>query len=167
MSKSIIRKTTAGLLTAVMILGVGLPTVEAAKGTRVSTPTANRPAQRPAQRPSGGNVNVDKGNIDNSNVRIGNDTNIDIDVDGGYGHPVRIPPAGYYDYDYYHHGYSDEQVAGAFIAGIVIGAILNDEPDNSSTVVIHETEYLYDGSNYYVAVYDGADVVYKVVEDPT
>lgn len=164
MLRMIFRKATAGLLTVAMIIGMGLPMAEAAKGKRISAPVANRPAQRPA----GDNVNIDKGNIDKDNIRIGNETNIDIDVDGGYGHPVRVPPAGYYDHDdYYHHGYSDEQIVGAFVAGLVIGAILNDEPDNSSTVVVQGTEYLYDGTNYYVAVYEGTEVVYKVVENPT
>ncbi|MBP1765678.1 MAG: hypothetical protein H6Q65_2736 [Firmicutes bacterium] len=163
MLRSTFCKAMAGIIMAAMILGIGLPSVEAAKGTRVSAPAANRPAQQPA----GGNANIDRGNIDNSNVRIGNDTNINIDVDGRYGYPVRVPPAGYYDYDHHHYGYSDEQVVGAFIAGLVIGAILTEEPANTTTVVVKETEYLYDGTNYYQPVYDGTTVVYKVVENPT
>jgi len=158
------RKAMAGIMMAVMILGMGLTTVEAAK--RVNAPAANRPAQRPAQQPAGGNDNINRGNIENSNVRIGNETNIDIDVDGRYGRPVPVPPPYYHDYDY-HYGYSGEQVAGAFIAGLVIGAILSEEPASTTTVVVKETEYLYDGTNYYQPVYDGTTVVYKVVEDPT
>lgn len=162
------RNATAGLVTAIMILGMGLPMVEAARATtRATPPAANRPAQRPADRPVDGRNT----NINDSKVNIGNDVNVNVDRD--YGVPARVPPPGYYPPPAYHGGYyyddhySGEQIAGAFIAGLVIGAILADEPDNSTTVVVHETEYLYDGTNYYVAVYEGSDVVYKVVEDPT
>lgn len=162
------RNITTALVIAIMLLGVGSPMAAVARAARVTPPAATRPAQRPAERPAP--VKPDRNtNINDSNVNIGNETN--VNVDRGYGVPARVPAPGYYPTPaypggYYDDHYSGEQVAGAFIAGIVIGAILADEPDNSNTVVVHDTEYLYDGTNYYVAVYEGSDVVYKVVEDP-
>lgn len=174
------RKFMAGLTIAVMILGAGFPVVEAAKragnkagggeggGNRVQSRSADRPAQRPADRQNvnTGDRNTNVSNNDrNTNVNTGNiNRNTNINVDPGYG----VPGGAYHGGAYYHgeNYYSGSTVAGAFIGGLIIGAIINSPPPESQTVVIHEVTYIYDGTNYYQEVYEGTEVVYKVVPNP-
>ena len=173
------RKFMAGLTITIMILGAGFPVAEAAKRegrkaggeNRVQSRSADRPAQRPADRPevkpADRNTNVSN-NDRNTNVNTGNvnvERNTNVNVDPGYG----VPVGGAYHGGAYYHGenyYSGSTVAGAFIGGLVIGAIINSPPPESQTVVVNEVQYIYDGTNYYQAVYNGAEVVYKVVPKP-
>jgi hypothetical protein len=167
-----LRSITAGLLTTAMVIGLALPMAEAARGggNRVQTRPADRPAQQPANRQNvnaGNRQNVNTGdrqNVNTGNINTG-DINVDrnVNVDAGYG------AGGAYNGGAYYHGenyYSGSAVAGAFIGGLIIGSLINSYPPSSQTVVIHEVTYYYDGTNYYQEVYDGIDVVYKVVTDP-
>ena len=173
MSRMIFHKILAGLTIAVIILGAGVPVVDAAKrgGNRVQSRPADRPAQRPADRQNvnTGDRNTNVSNNDrNTNVNTGNinvNRNTNINVDPGYG----VPGGAYHGGAYYHgeNYYSGSTVAGAFIGGLIIGAIINSPPPESQTVVIHEVTYIYDGTNYYQEVYEGTEVVYKVVPNPT
>ena len=180
MSRMNFRRFMAGLTIAVMISGAGFPVVEAARGggggNRVQSRPADRPAQKPADRQnintgnrntnvnnSGNrNTNVNTGNINTGNINV--DRNTNVHVDAGYGVPVGGP---YHGGAYYGGApYYGAPVAGAFIAGLVVGAVVNSYPPSSQTVVVQEVTYIYDGTNYYKEVYNGTEVVYKVVPAP-
>jgi hypothetical protein len=105
-------------------------------------------------------ANINRGGINTgNNVRVGNNVNIgndvvinrdvDIDVDRRWGGSI--------DVDHHHNG---------FWAGVgttlVVGAIVRSIPENSTTVVVANTNYYYADGLYYVQTANG----YSVVDPP-
>jgi hypothetical protein len=78
---------------------------------------------------------------------------------GGY--PGGETWAPYYGPEYYGGG-----ALGALIAALAVGTILEALPPAAAPQVYGGQTYYYDGTNYYEACYQGADLDYCVVPNP-
>jgi len=127
-----------------------LNTAEARGRTQRSV---NRGGNRARPRPSTRPVNRDVNRNINRNVNRNVNVNVNHRYYGGYGH----------GYGYYH-----GNPVLAFTTGLVIGSIIaaSTMPKSCTTVMVGGVSYRQCGSSYYMPVYQGDTLVYKVVASP-
>ena len=108
-----------------------------------------RPRPRPSTRPVHKDINRKVNRKVNKNVNV----NVNHRYYGGYGH-------GY--------GYYGGRPILAFTTGLVIGSIIaaSTMPKSCTTVMVGGVNYRQCGSSYYMPVYQGDTLVYKVVDSP-
>jgi uncharacterized membrane protein YdbT with pleckstrin-like domain len=143
-----------------LMLGLFSPTIEvervAKEGTSVSI-TLFKEAQ--AKRKRNKNRNVNRNRNSNRNVNVNRNSNRNVNVN------VNHHSSGRHHRSY---GYYGGRPIMAFTTGLVIGTVVaaSTMPSSCVTVMANNVAYRQCGSTYYMPVYSGSTVSYKVVASP-